>query len=86
MIVYSKFSGSANAAIGKLETPIKMVIEHESDLLSKKGGVCDWLFNVEKWLWFIEKRSCGMVKGRYRIPPLTGRRRAPGKARHGPIP
>ena len=48
MIVYSKFSGSANAAIGKLETPIKMVIEHESDLLSKKGGVCDWLFNVEK--------------------------------------
>ena len=25
-----------------------MVIEHESDLQSKKGGVCDWLFNVEK--------------------------------------
>ena len=25
-----------------------MVIEHESDLLTKKGGICNWLFNVEK--------------------------------------
>ena len=48
MIVYSKSSGFANAAIGKLETPIKMVIEHESDLQTKKGGICDWLFNIEK--------------------------------------
>lgn len=48
MIIYSKSSGFANAAIGKLETPIKMVIEHESDNLTKKGGICDWLFNVEK--------------------------------------
>ncbi len=37
-----------NAAIGKLETPIKMVIEHEADSLTKSGGPCDWLFNVEK--------------------------------------
>ncbi len=48
MIIYSKYSGAANAAVGKLETPIKMVIEHESDELTKKGGICDWLFNVEK--------------------------------------
>ena len=48
MIVYSKNSGFNYAAIGKLETPIKMVIEHESDILTKKGGICDWLFNVEK--------------------------------------
>ena len=48
MIVYSKSSGTNNAAIGKLETPIKMIIEHESDLLTKKGGICDTLFNVEK--------------------------------------
>ncbi|MBO7195845.1 MAG: hypothetical protein J6V80_00750 [Clostridia bacterium] len=48
MIVYSKSSGFNNAAIGKLETPIKMIIEHESDLLAKKGGVCDALFNVER--------------------------------------
>ena len=47
-IIYSKSSGLNNGAIGKLETPIKMVIEHESDLLTKKGGPCDWLFNVEK--------------------------------------
>ena len=48
MIVYSKNSGYHNAAIGKLETPIKMIIEHESDILTKKGGICDALFNVEK--------------------------------------
>ncbi len=48
MIIYSKSSGVSNAAIGKLETPIKMIIEHESDLLTKKGGICDALFNVEK--------------------------------------
>ena len=48
MIIYSKMSGTSNAAIGKLETPIKMIIEHESDLLTKKGGICSWLFNVEK--------------------------------------
>ena len=48
MIVYSKHSGFTPAAIGRLETPIKMIIEHESDLLTKKGGICDWLFNVEK--------------------------------------
>ena len=46
-IIYSKSAGTNNAAIGKLETPIKMVIEHESDILTKKGGVRDWLFNVE---------------------------------------
>ena len=48
MIIYSKSSGVTNAAIGKLETPIKMVIEHESDMQTKKGGICDWLFNVER--------------------------------------
>ena len=48
MIVYSKSSGLNPAACGRLETPIKMVIEHESDLLAKKGGICSWLFNVEK--------------------------------------
>lgn len=51
-IIFSKSSsglGSGiNGQIGKLETPIKMVIQHESDLLTKKGGICDWLFNVEK--------------------------------------
>ena len=47
-IVYSKTSGFNNAQIGKLETPIKMVIEHESDVQTKKGGIRDWLFNVEK--------------------------------------
>ncbi len=48
MIIYSKQSGLAPAAQSKLETPIKMIIEHESDLLTKRGGICDLLFNVEK--------------------------------------
>lgn len=48
MIIYSKSSGLADSAIGRLETPIKMVIEHESDVQTKKGGICDWLFNVDR--------------------------------------
>ena len=48
MIIYSKNSGFNDAAIGRISTPIKMLIEHESDLLTKNGGICDWLFNVEK--------------------------------------
>ncbi len=47
-IIYSQSGGLHDAAIGRLETPIKMVIEHESDYQAKRGGVCDWLFNVEK--------------------------------------
>lgn len=47
-IIYSKASGLNDAQYGKIETPIRMVIEHESDLLTKQGGVRDWLFNVEK--------------------------------------
>ena len=48
MIVYSKSSGLNPGAYGRLETPIKMVIEHESDIQTKKGGICSWLFNVER--------------------------------------
>ena len=47
-ILFSKSSGVNNAQVGRLETPIKMVIEHESDLQTKQGGIRDWLFNVEK--------------------------------------
>ena len=59
MIVYSKSGGFNNAAIGKLETPIKMIIEHESDILTKKGGICDTLFNVEKSTRFGETIVAG---------------------------
>ena len=48
MIIYSKSSGLTPNAIGKLETPIKMIIEHESDKLTKAGGIYNTLFNVEK--------------------------------------
>ena len=59
MITYSKSGGLHNAAIGKLETPIKMIIEHESDILTKKGGICDTLFNVEKSTRFGETIVAG---------------------------
>ena len=48
MIIYSKNSNLNNAAFGKIQYPIRMIIENESDLLKKKGGIRDWLFNVEK--------------------------------------
>ena len=48
MIIYSKSSENNNSAIGRIETPLKMIIEHESDLMKKKGGVCEALFNVER--------------------------------------
>ena len=48
MIIYSKSSGLSNSAIGKFENPIKMIIEHESDLITKKGNIYEALFNVEK--------------------------------------
>ena len=48
MIFYSKSTGNTNAAIGRLETPIKMIIEHESNSLTQKGGICQTLFNIEK--------------------------------------
>ena len=48
MIIYSKSSQQNGSAIGKLETPIKMIIEHESSLLSKAPNICNTLFNVEK--------------------------------------
>ena len=48
MIVYSKSNGLTPAAIGKLETPIKMIIEHESDVLSNNANIAKSLFNIEK--------------------------------------
>ena len=54
MIIYSRSDGLSSAAIGNIEAPIKMIIEHESDLLTKKGGIADLLFNIEKSSRFAE--------------------------------
>ena len=54
MIIYSKSSYNAEGALGRYDTPIKMLIENESDLMKKKGGIRDWLFNVEKSNHFAE--------------------------------
>lgn len=43
------FSGDLNKAkFGKIDTPLQAAILHESDLLTTKGGVKDWLFNIRK--------------------------------------
>ncbi len=48
MIIYSKNSDHCNAAIDYYETPIKMIIEHTSNLMEKSGGIAKQLFNFEK--------------------------------------
>lgn len=54
MIIYNKQNSIAEGAIGRYDTPIRMYIENESDLMKKKGGIRDWLFNVEKSTHFAE--------------------------------
>ena len=39
MIIYTKNTGASAVSTSKLETPIKMIIQHESDLITKKGGM-----------------------------------------------
>lgn len=47
MIIYSKSSGLNPASVGKLETPIKMIIEHENELQKRIPSVYNTLFNLE---------------------------------------
>ena len=47
-IIYGKLGGANNAAIGKIDTPIKMVIQNESNLCEKNKSILKALFNVEK--------------------------------------
>lgn len=47
-IIYAKSTGKLDPMIGKLETPLKMIIEHESDNCLKRNDVRKRLFNIEK--------------------------------------
>ena len=47
-IIYSKSSGKLDPLYGKLETPLKMIIEHESDNCEKRNDIRKTLFNIEK--------------------------------------
>ena len=47
MIIYSKSSGLNPASVGKLETPIKMIIEHENELQKNIPSIYNTLFNLE---------------------------------------
>lgn len=47
-IIYAKSSGVNDAALGKLETPIKMYIEKESDKYEKKSSFLKKVYNIEK--------------------------------------
>lgn len=69
-IIYSSstigLSDGEIATIGKMRTPLRMVIEHESDALAKKGGARDWLFNVEKSRGFADT-----IVGHNEFPEFT---------------
>ena len=54
MIVYSHTSSTSPGVVGMLETPIKMIIEHESDFITSQNGICQQLFNIEKSNRFAE--------------------------------
>lgn len=43
----SALPGGDNARIGKIATAVMMIVKRESDLLTKKKGVAEWLYNVE---------------------------------------
>ncbi len=45
--IYSASSHLNDSKIGKLETPLKILIEAESDAAKKKGGALSALFNIE---------------------------------------
>lgn len=47
-------SGDIDARIGKIDTPLRMVVAHESDVQSKKDSVVKQLYNVEKSKHFAE--------------------------------
>lgn len=47
-IIYSKLGGQNDAMYGKIDTPVKMLIENESNQCEKEGGVTRELYNVEK--------------------------------------
>jgi len=46
--ILSGLSKTENAQIGLIAQDVIMVMEHESDLLAKKSGPRDWLFNTVK--------------------------------------
>lgn len=46
-IIYSKSAGLNDAKLGKILTPLRVVIEHESDLAKKEDSVLSTLYNVE---------------------------------------
>lgn len=57
-VIFSKSTASMSdgtlARIGKIATPLKMIMKKESDLLAKADGPVTWLFNVEKSNAFAE--------------------------------
>lgn len=46
-IIYSKSAGLNDAKLGKILTPLRVVIEHESDLAKKDDKILNALYNVE---------------------------------------
>lgn len=53
-IVYSKMVGKNDPMYGKIETPVKMLLERESDLWDKRKTITKSLYNIEKSKRFAE--------------------------------
>ena len=52
--IYSESNHQNDSKIARLATPLKMLIEAESDALKAKGGALEWLFNIERSLRYGE--------------------------------
>lgn len=53
-IIYSKMVGKNDPVYGKIETPVKMLIENESNACEKRKSITKALYNVEKSHRFAE--------------------------------
>ena len=65
-LVYSYYSGRNDSVLRKLETPLKMLIEAESDYQRTKGGALSALFNIEK-----SNRYCETINLRNEFSTFT---------------
>lgn len=53
-IVYSKMVGTNDPVYGKIDTPVRMLLEHESNLWEKRKTITKSLFNIENSKRFAE--------------------------------
>ncbi|MBR2342986.1 MAG: hypothetical protein IKA64_01885 [Clostridia bacterium] len=68
-VLYSKSVPGSDIMFGRFQGPVRAIIEHESDLHSKKDSLVDVLFNVEK-----SKRHSETISGETDFGPFQATR------------